>query len=65
MSTVELTSAVQKLSPEELHRFTEWFERFIESQWEKRIEEDVTQGRLDRVTKKADDDFAAGRCTPL
>ncbi len=65
MSAVELDEAVQKLPPEQLAQFTQWFEQYIADQWDKKIEEDVKAGRLDQLAKKADEDFEAGRCTPL
>lgn len=65
MTAIELENAVQKLPPEELERFAEWFEHFIDNQWDKNFESDVSSGRLDAVAKKADADFEAGHCTPL
>lgn len=53
------------IPPEELERFAEWFEHFINNQWDKNFEADVASGRLDAVAKKADADFEAGHCTPL
>ena len=65
MSAIELENAVQKLPPAELERFAEWFEQFIDDQWDKKFSADVADGRLDAIGKKADGDFEAGRCTPL
>jgi len=65
MSAIELENAVQKLTPDELNRFAEWFEHFIDSQWDRKLSADVAAGRLDSVARKADSDFEAGRCSPL
>ncbi len=65
MSATEIEKAVQSLPPEDLQRFTEWFETFIDSQWEKRLHADVIAGRLDNVARKADEDFESGRCSAL
>ena len=65
MSVEELESVVSSLSTNELSRFSEWFEEFLASQWDSRIEADVRAGRLDDAGKRADEDFEAGRCTPL
>jgi 2-polyprenyl-3-methyl-5-hydroxy-6-metoxy-1,4-benzoquinol methylase len=65
MSATELVNAVQKLPPEELERFAEWFEQFIDNQWDARLASDIASGRLDAVAQKADQDFEAGRCQPL
>jgi hypothetical protein len=65
MSVEELESVVSGLSSEELSRFSQWFEEFLADQWDQRIESDIQAGRLDEAGKRADDDFEAGRCTPL
>jgi hypothetical protein len=65
MSSSELENAVQNLPPEELARFVEWFEHFVDNQWDKKFTADVAAGKLDSVARKADADFDAGHCTPL
>ena len=65
MSVEELEVVVSGLSPEELTRFSEWFDEFLSQQWDKQIEADILAGRLDAAGKRADEDFEAGRCTPL
>jgi len=42
-----------------------WFEEFAAEQWDRQIEADIAAGRLNAVGKRADEDFEAGRCTPL
>jgi len=65
MSVEELETVVSSLSPEELARFSEWFGEFLADQWDRQIEADILAGRLDAAAKRADEDFEAGRCTPL
>ena len=65
MSVKELQSAVSSLPPEELDRFSRWFEEFLADQWDRRIEADILAGRLDAAGRRADEEFEAGRCTPL
>ena len=65
MSVEELQTAVAKLPAEELDRFSQWFEEFLAEQWDRRIEADILAGRLDAAGRRADEDFEAGRCTPL
>jgi hypothetical protein len=65
MSVEELQSAVVQLPAEELDRFSRWFEEFLADQWDRRIEEDIRAGRLEKAGRRADDEFDAGRCTPL
>ena len=65
MSVEELQAAVSQLSAEELDRFSRWLEEFLAEQWDRRIEADILSGHLDIAGRRADEDFEAGRCTPL
>lgn len=65
MNVEELESAVSQLSAEELAHFSKWFEEFMADQWDRQIETDILAGRLDAAGKRADEDFMAGRVTPL
>ena len=65
MSVEELQAAVAQLPAKELDRFSQWFEEFLADQWDRRIEADILAGRLDAAGRRADEDFQAGRCTPL
>ena len=65
MSIEELESVVTSLPAAELARFSQWFEEFMADQWDRQIEQDVAEGRLNEALKKADDHFESGRCTPL
>ena len=65
MSVEELQAAVAQLPAEELDRFSQWFEEFLADQWDRQIEADILAGRLDAAGRRADEDFQAGRCTPL
>ena len=65
MSTQDLQAAVSNLSPDELARFSAWFEEFIADQWDRQIETDILAGRFDAAGQRAGEDFRAGRCTPL
>jgi len=65
MSVNDLQDAIAQLSTEDLERFSQWFEEFLADQWDRRIEADILAGRLDSAGDQADEDFEAGRCTPL
>ena len=65
MSVEELELAVARLLPDELATFSQWFEEFLADTWDRRIEQDALAGRLDEAGSEADEDFEAGRCTPL
>jgi len=65
MSVEELEQAVSRLSTEELNAFSGWFEEYLADQWDQQIEADAHAGRLDAAGQRADEDFEAGRVTPL
>jgi hypothetical protein len=52
----ELEKKVEELSPTELALFREWFAAFDAEVWDRQIESDLAQGKLDRL---ADDAIAA------
>jgi hypothetical protein len=65
LSVEELQAAIAQLPVEDLNRFSQWFEEFMADQWDQRIDADILAGRLDAAGRRADEDFKAGRCTPL
>lgn len=65
MSVKELESAIANLPPRQLNQLSKWFEEFMEARWDAQIARDLKAGRLDAVLKKVDEDYEAGRCTPL
>jgi hypothetical protein len=65
MTIDKLERAVSELPPEDLAKFTTWFEEFIACQWDRQIQADAAAGKLDRLVREADEDFEAGRCTEL
>lgn len=65
MSVQELENAIRQLTPEEFARLAGWIDEYRAEQWDRQIEADVRAGRLDAAGLRADEDFEAGRCTPL
>ena len=54
MSKVEsLEHEVEKLTPEELKVFREWFAAYDADAWVREMERDVAAGRLDRLAAEA------------
>ena len=54
MSKVEsLEHEVEKLTPEELKVFREWFAAYDADFWDREMERDVAAGRLDRLAAEA------------
>ncbi|MEH2027927.1 hypothetical protein [Nostoc sp.] len=62
---INVESAVSLLSPEDLAAFRTWFAEFDAAAWDKQIEKDVAQGRLDGLAQKALKHLREGRCTDL
>lgn len=54
MSVEELQAAVAQLPPEELDRFSQWFEELLADQWDRQLEADILAGRLDAAGRRAD-----------
>ena len=65
MSLTELENAVAQLAPSDLATFSRWFQEYMADAWDRQIEADRLAGKLDKAAQKANEDFDAGRCTPL
>jgi hypothetical protein len=63
MSIQELESEVTRLSKPDLAAFNQWFDEFIADSWDKQIESDIADGRLDHLARQAEDQFEAGHCS--
>jgi len=54
MSKIEaLEQEVEKLTPAELAAFRRWFADFDAEAWDRQLESDVAEGRLDRLAEEA------------
>lgn len=66
MTTVnEIEEAVAHLPRKELQTFRSWFQEFDAEAWDRQLEQDVKDGKLDAMADEALRDFEAGRCTKL
>jgi hypothetical protein len=66
MSTLkEVELAISQLSPEDLAAFRAWFAEFDAAVWDKQIEKDAADGRLDALAEKALKHLREGRCNDL
>jgi hypothetical protein len=62
MTSIEdIEKAVAELPPDQFARFRIWFDEFEAARFDRRIEQDTTAGRLDRLADQALADFQAGR----
>lgn len=62
MSKIEdIEKAIERLSPEDLVKFREWFEEFEERRFDEKIARDAKAGKLDRLMAEARANHEAGR----
>ena len=62
----EAMNKVKQLSPVEQDAMAAVILAELEhAEWDKQVEEDLKAGRLDKLIRKVDEDFEAGRCQPL
>ena len=64
-TATEIEQAVEQLSQEELTRFRAWFAEFDAAEWDRQLERDVSNGRLDALADEALSELRQGRCTDL
>ena len=66
MSRVEeLEKAVRELSPDDLRQFREWFFEFDAEFWDRQLERDAADGKLDSLIKEARAEHREGGTRPL
>ncbi len=53
MSVTEIEAAVRTLPKEDLARFNEWYQEFLEEQWDEQIRQDAQAGKLDFLLEEA------------
>jgi hypothetical protein len=65
MSVEELEKAVTKLSSQERARLMKLLEEMDAAEWDRQIEADAKNGKLDKLVEKSEADFRAGRFREL
>lgn len=61
----QLEQEIMALSRSELAVFRDWFQNYLADEWDKRIEEDVKAGNLDRLASEALAEHRIGRTKRL
>ncbi len=61
----KLENEVKKLSRSELSAFREWFRKYDSDDWDREIDADVRDGKLDGLAEEAIAAHKAGRTTEL
>lgn len=66
MSKVEQIEAeIEKLPPTDYAKLVKWIEARREAEWDRQIEKDASNGKLDKLWNRALKDIKAGRVKPL
>lgn len=66
MTRVEqLEREVEKLTPEELASFRDWFAEYDWQVWDRQLERDVAAGKLDRLAAEALAELERGETTEI
>ena len=57
----ELENRIRKLGPEDLAKFRAWFVEFDHVLWDRQIQADAKNGKLDKLVNEARADYKAGK----
>ena len=61
----QIEVAITQLPPQELAELVSWLEDYHAQVWDKRIEEDLEAGRLDKVLAEVEEEYEADLTEPL
>lgn len=61
----ELEQKVKELSSDQLREFRRWFVEFDAELWDRQLERDAAEGRLDDLIEEALEEHRQGRTRPL
>lgn len=56
---------IERLSPQELAAFRLWYQEFDALAWDRQIEKDVQDGKLDALAEEALKSFRSGKASEL
>ncbi|MGC1274001.1 MAG: hypothetical protein WBC44_09860 [Planctomycetaceae bacterium] len=66
MSTVtEIEAAISRLSGKELAELMAWIQEHLAEAWDRQIEADLEDGRLDALLSEVEGEYRAGLSRPL
>lgn len=49
MSLLEIEAAIKKLPKQDLEQFDQWYQDFVDDQWDEQIRRDIRSGKLDAL----------------
>ena len=61
----EIEKEVSQLSPDQLRKFREWYEKFDADTWDEQIRNDAASGKLDSLADVAIAEHKAGKSRKL
>ena len=61
----EIKSAIAHLPEKEFNSLVDWFQKFEEERWDKKLENDIAQGKLDNLADEALNEFDTGKSSEL
>lgn len=61
----QIEKSIAELSVEDLAKLQAWLEEFREEMWDRQIEADVKEGKLNKLSEEAREDIWAGRISDL
>jgi hypothetical protein len=61
----EISGAVKRLPKNDLARFRKWFAEYDAAVWDRQIEADAKEGKLETLIRQAHRDHRGGRTKPL
>lgn len=64
-SVEEIEKVVARLSPQELAEFRAWFAEYDAELWDRQIEKDASEGKLDRFADEALEEHRRGETREL
>jgi hypothetical protein len=65
MSVSEIEAAIKALRKEDLVQFNQWYQDFLEDQWDEQMRQDVRAGKLDFLLDEARAERQAGTLKPF
>jgi hypothetical protein len=60
MTLEQIEAAILQLPPDEYQKLLEWFEELDNQRWDKQLEKDIADGKLEDLAQEAIADFEAG-----
>lgn len=62
---IEIETAIKQLSKDQVLQLAQWLDQYLDDDWDKQIETDLAQGKLDKLIAKAEADINANNVRNL